>query len=65
MSRVETKMMHPKRAESFERVYLYCDNGHEVCSAPATHSAAQRWLAGDFAGESCGYGSCNWEGPSA
>ena len=62
MSHVETKVMRPKRAASFERVYLYCDEGHEVASAPSTFNGPQRWLAGDTEGEFCGYGKCDWEG---
>lgn len=48
--------------ELHKRVYLFCPDGHEVVSMGATTRSGQRVLAGDYRGEFCGYGSCDWTG---
>lgn len=52
--------MHPRNAAPFDRIYLYCHNGHECGSAPVNSATGRRWAAGDFTGETCGHGACGW-----
>ena len=59
----ETRTIHKGTAREFSRIYLFCPDGHEVVSAGRDGSACGRRLAaGDYSGESCGHGSCTWDG---
>lgn len=54
-----------KRFPTFERIYLYCPEGHEVVSAPVNSYTGQFLVRGDFSREWCSYGSCSWRGTEA
>jgi len=58
--RVEVLTMNRGTTKAFDRVFLYCPNGHDCGSAPVGFRDATRWLAGDTSGEWCGHGSCGW-----
>lgn len=57
-----TQTMKSWTGEVFDRIYLWCPNGHQVVSSPTTSAVGQRLVAGDYSGEECGVGRCSWNG---
>lgn len=59
---INVKTVRLDNGSLHKRVYLFCPEGHAVVSMGANTKSGRRVLAGDYSGESCGYGSCGWSG---
>lgn len=58
---VKVRTINKGTDREFDRVFLYCPNGHEGTSAPAESRTGRKFLAGDFSGEWCGHIGCRYD----
>lgn len=59
MAHTETRTIR-RAGETFDRIYLFCPNGHEVVSAPAHTQLGERLAEGEYGSEACGVSTCDW-----